>query len=90
MTESPNNPPYIKLGHYAKRAAPGTADSMNTITSIAHKEITRLFHVVEWLSLEHIPFDEVQGFWEAKNMGGWKAFPTPKDMDKRTKFFASM
>lgn len=90
MTESPNNPPYITVGHYAKRAAPGTADSMKNITSIAHKEITRLFHVIERLSLEHIPFDEVQGFSAAKNMGGWKAFPTAKDMDKRTKVFASM
>jgi hypothetical protein len=90
MTESPNNPPYITVGHYAKRAAPGTADSMKNITSIAHKEITRLFHVIERLSLEHIPFDEVQGFWAPKNMGGWKAFPTAKDMDKRTNVFVSM
>jgi hypothetical protein len=42
------------------------------------------------LSLEHIPFDEVQGLWAAKNMGGWKAFPTAKDTEKRTNVFASM
>jgi hypothetical protein len=59
MTESPNKPSYITVGHYAKIAAPGTADSMKNITSIAHKEITILFHVIEPLSLEHIPFDEV-------------------------------
>jgi hypothetical protein len=63
---------------------------MKNVTSIAHKEITRLFHVIERLSLEHIPFDEVQGLWVAKNMGGWKAFPTAKYMDKRTNVFASM
>jgi hypothetical protein len=85
-----NNPPYITVGHYSKRAASGTADSMKNITSIAHKEITRLFHAIERLSLGHIPFYEVQGFWAAKNMGGWKAFPTAKNMDKRTNVFASM
>jgi hypothetical protein len=90
MSEYPSNPPYITATHYAKRATQGTADSMNNITSIAHTEITRLFNVIERLSLEHIPFDEVRGFWEAKNMGGWKAFPTAKDMDKRTNVVASL
>jgi hypothetical protein len=90
MTESPNNPPYITVGHYSKRAASGTADSMKNVTSIAPEEITRLFHAIERLSLEHIPFDEVQGLWAAKNMGGWKAFQTAKNMDKRTNVFASM
>jgi hypothetical protein len=88
--ESPNKPPYITVSHYARRAAPGTADSMKNITSETHEEITRLFCVLERLSLQHIPFDEVQGLWAAKNRGVWKAFPTAKDMDQRTDVFASM
>jgi hypothetical protein len=39
---------------------------MKKITSRTHEEITRLFYVIERLSLQHIPFDEVQGFWAAK------------------------
>jgi hypothetical protein len=78
MTESPSNPPYITVGHYAKRASPGTADSMNNITSIAHKEVTRLFHVIERLSLEHIPFDEVQGFSATKKYGRLEGIPNCK------------
>jgi hypothetical protein len=34
MNEYPNKPPYITAGHFAKRAAPGTYDSMKNITSI--------------------------------------------------------
>jgi hypothetical protein len=90
MSESPHNPPYITFGHYARRAAPGTAYSMKQITSRTHEEITRLFRVIERLSLQHTPFDEVQGFLEAKKLGGWKAFPTAKYMDQRTDIFASM
>jgi hypothetical protein len=68
MSESPHNPPYIKVGHYAQRAATGTADSMKNITSETHEDIKRLFHVIEPFSLQHIPFDEVMGFWAAKKL----------------------
>jgi hypothetical protein len=56
------------VGHYAQRAAMGTADSIKKITSETHKEITRLFEVIDRLSLQHIPFDEVMGFWAAKKL----------------------
>jgi hypothetical protein len=90
MSESPHKPPYITVGHYARRAATGTADSMKNITSGTHEEITRLFHTIERFSLQHIPFDEVMGFWAAKKLGCWKAFPTANDIDERTDVFASI
>jgi hypothetical protein len=68
MSESPHKPPYITVGHYDRRSATGTADSMKNITSETHEEITRFFHVIERFSLQHIPFDEVMGFWAAKKM----------------------
>jgi hypothetical protein len=68
MSKSPNKPPYITVGHYAQRAAMGTADSIKNITLKTHKEITRLFEVIDPFSLQHIPFDEVMVFWAAKNM----------------------
>jgi hypothetical protein len=89
MSESPNKPPYITVDHYARRAAIGTADSMKNITSENHEEITRLFHVIERFSLQHIPFDEVF-FWAAKKLGNWNAFPTANGNDEITDVFASM
>jgi hypothetical protein len=80
----------ITVGHYAQRAATGTAYSMKNITSETHEEITRLFHEIEQFSLEHIPFDGVMGFWAAKNLGCWKASPTANDIDERTDVFVSM
>jgi hypothetical protein len=68
MSESPSKPPYITVVHYAQRAAIGTADSMKNITSKTHEEITRVSNVIEQLSLEHIPFDEVMGFWTAQKL----------------------
>jgi hypothetical protein len=90
MSESPNKPPYITVGHYYQRAAIGTADSMKNITSETHEGITRLFHVIERFSLQHIPFDEVMFFWAATKMGHWKSFPTANDNGERTDVFASM
>jgi hypothetical protein len=90
MSESPHKPPYITVGHYDRRSATGTADSMKNITSETHEEITRLFHAIEQFSLQHIPFDEVMGFWEATNLVCWKAFPTANDIYERTYVSASM
>jgi hypothetical protein len=39
---------------------------MSESSSKTHEEITTLFNVIEQFSLEHIPFDEVMGFWAAK------------------------
>jgi hypothetical protein len=63
---------------------------MKNITSETHEEITRLLHVIERFSLQHIPFDEVMDFWAAKNLACWNAFPTANDIDERTDVFASM
>jgi hypothetical protein len=46
--------------------------------------------VIERFSLQHIPFDEVMGFWAAKNLGCWKAFPTANDIYERTDVFESI
>jgi hypothetical protein len=90
MSESPNNPPYITVGHGAQRADIGTADSMKNITSETHKEITRLFNVIEKISLKHISFDEVMFFWAAKKLGNWNVFPTANGNDEITDVFASI
>jgi hypothetical protein len=63
---------------------------MKNITSETHEEITRLFHVIERFSLQLIPFDEVMGFWAAKKMGHWNAFPTANGNDERADVFGSM
>jgi hypothetical protein len=90
MSESPNKSPYITVGNYARGAAIGTSDSMKNITSETHEEITRLFHVIEQFSLQHIPFDEVMGFWAAKKLRHWNRFPTANGNDERTNVFSSM
>jgi dolichyl-phosphate-mannose--protein O-mannosyl transferase len=55
---------------------------MKNITSKTHEEITRLFNVIEWFSLQHIPFDEVKGFWAAKKIGNWNHSQLPMVMMK--------
>jgi hypothetical protein len=66
MSESPNKPPYITVGHFAQTEATVTPDSMKNITSKTHEEITRLSNVIERLSVQHIPFDEVMFFGKPK------------------------
>jgi hypothetical protein len=90
MSESPHKPPYITVGHCSRRAATGTADFMKNITSERHEEITRLFHVIERFSLQHIHFDEKMGFLAAKKLGCWNVFPTATYIDERTDVFAYM
>jgi hypothetical protein len=63
---------------------------MENITSETHEEITRLFHVIERFSLQHIHFYEVMGFWEAKKLGCWKSFPTANYINEKIYVFASM